>query len=99
MHRDKALYGDDAQSFRPERWFEKDAEKLAAMTRTNDLIFGDGKWQCLGKPVAMMELPKIIFEEHAFLLSGSHAICQCFYCKADLSKRSVSFVLWWVNCC
>lgn len=62
MHRDKALYGDDAQSFRPERWFEKDAEKLAAMTRTNDLIFGDGKWQCLGRPVAMMELPKIIFE-------------------------------------
>lgn len=62
MHHDKALYGDDAQSFRPERWFEKDAEKLAAMTRTNDLIFGDGKWQCLGKPVAMIELGKIIFE-------------------------------------
>lgn len=62
MHSDKTLYGDDAQSFRPERWFEKDAEKLAAMTRTNDLIFGDGKWQCLGKPVAVIELGKIIFE-------------------------------------
>lgn len=62
MHHDKALYGDDAQSFRPERWFEKDVEKLVAMTRTNDLIFGDGKWQCLGKPVAMIELGKIIFE-------------------------------------
>lgn len=62
MHHDKALYGDDSQSFRPERWFEKDPEKLAAMTRTNDLIFGDGKWQCLGKPVAMVELGKIVFE-------------------------------------
>lgn len=62
MHHDKALYGDDAQSFRPERWFEKDAEKLVAMTRTNDLIFGDGKWQCLGKPVAVIELGKIVFE-------------------------------------
>lgn len=62
MHHDKALYGDDAQSFRPERWFEKDPEKLAAMTRTNDLMFGDGKWQCLGKPVAVIELGKIIFE-------------------------------------
>ncbi|KAL1863131.1 hypothetical protein Daus18300_008124 [Diaporthe australafricana] len=49
MHHDKALYGDDSQSFRPERWFEKDAEKLGAMTKANDLIFGDGKWQCLGK--------------------------------------------------
>jgi cytochrome P450 len=62
MHHDKELYGDDAQSFRPERWFEKDPEKLAAMTRTNDLMFGYGKWQCLGKPVAMIELNKIIFE-------------------------------------
>lgn len=62
MHHDKALFGDDAQSFRPERWFEKDPEKLAAMTRTNDLMFGYGKWQCLGKPVAMIELNKIIFE-------------------------------------
>ena len=62
MHHDKALYGDDSQSFRPERWFEKDPKRLAAMTRTNDLIFGDGKWQCLGKPVAMIELGKIIFE-------------------------------------
>lgn len=62
MHHDKSLYGEDAQSFRPERWFEKDPEKLAAMTRTNDLIFGDGKWQCLGKPVAVIELGKITFE-------------------------------------
>lgn len=62
MHHDKALYGDDALSFRPERWFEKDPEKLMAMTRTNDLIFGDGKWQCLGKPVAVIELNKLVFE-------------------------------------
>ncbi|KAI3395962.1 hypothetical protein diail_601 [Diaporthe ilicicola] len=70
MHHDKALYGNDAQIFRPERWFEKDPEKLAAMTRTNDLLFGYGKWQCLGKPVAMIELNKILFEfrlGHLFL--------------------------------
>lgn len=74
MHHDKALYGDDAQSFRPERWFEKDAEKLVAMTRTNDLIFGDGKWQCLGKPVAMIELGKIIFEVRR----------DCSHCKSNV---------------
>lgn len=62
MHHDKALYGDDAHSFRPERWFEKDPDKLAAMTRANDLMFGYGKWQCLGKPVAQVELNKLIFE-------------------------------------
>lgn len=81
MHHDKALYGDDAHSFRPERWFEKDTEKLAAMTRTNDLMFGYGKWQCLGKPVAQVELNKLIFEvrqDHSYPRSRLTLIEQTF---------------------
>ena len=62
MHQSKEIYGDDAASFRPERWFEPDQSKLAAMIRTNELIFGHGKWACLGKPVAQLELNKGIFE-------------------------------------
>ncbi|KAL2266725.1 hypothetical protein VTJ83DRAFT_6077 [Remersonia thermophila] len=63
MHHDKKLYGEDAGVFRPERWLtESDPDKLAAMTRVNDLSFGHGKWQCLGKNVAMMELNKALFE-------------------------------------
>jgi cytochrome P450 len=62
MHRSKEIYGDDADCFRPERWLESDADSLTAMTRTNDLIFGHGRWQCLGKSVAMFELGKVIFE-------------------------------------
>ncbi|KAK4155663.1 cytochrome P450 [Chaetomidium leptoderma] len=62
MHRDKKVYGEDADLFRPERWFEQDREKLAVMTRVNDLTFGHGRWQCLGKNVAQMELNKTVFE-------------------------------------
>ncbi|KAK3690217.1 cytochrome P450 [Podospora appendiculata] len=62
MHHDRALYGDDADVFRPERWFEADPERLAAMTRTNDLMFGYGRWHCLGMHVAKIELNKSIFE-------------------------------------
>ncbi|KAH6677016.1 cytochrome P450 71A20 [Plectosphaerella plurivora] len=62
MHLNKAVYGQDAAAFRPERWFEPDADKLAAMVRTNELIFGHGKWSCLGKPVAQLELSKVVFE-------------------------------------
>lgn len=62
MHQSEHIYGPDAEVFRPERWFEKDAEKLAMMTRTNDLIFGHGRFGCLGKPVAQMEMSKVIFE-------------------------------------
>ncbi|KHO01514.1 Cytochrome P450 [Metarhizium album ARSEF 1941] len=62
MHHDKEIYGDDADAFRPERWFEADEAKLRAMTATNELIFGHGKFQCLGKKVAQLELGKSIFE-------------------------------------
>jgi len=62
IHHSKKIYGEDAKAFRPERWFEKDPARLANMTRINDLVFGHGKWQCLGKPIAQMELCKVIFE-------------------------------------
>lgn len=62
MHHSEAVYGADAKAFRPERWFESDPGKRAAMVRTNDLIFGHGKFQCLGKPVAQIEIGKAVFE-------------------------------------
>ncbi|GKT51749.1 cytochrome P450 monooxygenase lolP1 [Colletotrichum spaethianum] len=62
MHRDEKVYGKDAQAFRPERWFDPDVENLASMVRTNELGFGYGRFTCLGKPVAQMEISKIIFE-------------------------------------
>lgn len=62
LHRSEAIYGADAKAFRPERWLEKDADKLAHMKSVNDLVFGHGRFMCLGKPVAQMELNKILFE-------------------------------------
>lgn len=32
------------------------------MRRTTKLVFGHGKYQCLGKPVAWMEITKVLFE-------------------------------------
>lgn len=64
MHRNnRALYGSDASTFRPERWLHvDDAERLAKMTKTNDMIFGYGRWQCLGKHIALLEIHKSVFE-------------------------------------
>lgn len=36
--------------------------QLYAMLRNNDLVFGSGRFQCLGKPVALLELNKIFVE-------------------------------------
>jgi cytochrome P450 len=66
LHRRKDIFGEDAEEFRPERWLlEKDGankQKIAEMTRTTEMIFGYGKYQCLGKPIAWMELNKVLFE-------------------------------------
>ncbi|PHH61260.1 hypothetical protein CDD81_638 [Ophiocordyceps australis] len=62
MHHSTDNYGPDAAIFRPERWFEPDESRLAAMVRINELVFGHGRFSCLGKSLAKIELPKIIFE-------------------------------------
>ncbi|KAJ8114664.1 hypothetical protein OPT61_g3508 [Boeremia exigua] len=63
VHHDKAMFGEDADLFRPERWLiEDDEDKLTAMRRTTEMIFGYGKYQCLGKPIAWLEITKVIFE-------------------------------------
>ncbi|KIX08100.1 uncharacterized protein Z518_02755 [Rhinocladiella mackenziei CBS 650.93] len=70
VHRNPKLFSPDPNSFRPERWIlasephghESSAEKLKEMERNNDLVFGYGKYQCLGKPVAFMELNKVFVE-------------------------------------
>lgn len=63
VQHNKGVYGTDAETFRPERWLEvEDAERLRAMTSTLELVFKYGKWQCLGRSVALMELNKMFVE-------------------------------------
>jgi cytochrome P450 len=62
IHCSKNTFGPDADLFRPERWTEASEEKYAHMASTVDLIFHYGKYQCLGKSVALMEFNKIFVE-------------------------------------
>jgi cytochrome P450 len=56
------VYGDDADLFRPERWLIDDDARLRQMHATHQLIFGHGATKCLGMPMALMEIPKVLFE-------------------------------------
>ncbi|KAK5111800.1 hypothetical protein LTR62_004720 [Meristemomyces frigidus] len=62
MTRNKAMFGQDSHFFRPERWLEADAARRIAYRRTVESIFGTGRFQCLGRHIAMMELFKTIVE-------------------------------------
>jgi cytochrome P450 len=76
--RNRAVFGEDADVFRPERWLEADAaaaasgdrERRAEMRRVAELTFGYGRWGCAGKMIAFLELNKI-FVEVSSLLSPS----------------------------
>lgn len=60
--RNQDVFGPDADVYRPGRWLEADADQFAAMDRAVDLCFGQGRWGCLGRPIAMVELNKMVVE-------------------------------------
>ncbi|KAF2760576.1 cytochrome P450 [Pseudovirgaria hyperparasitica] len=56
------VFGTDPESFIPERWIGISPEQHHEMSQTVDLVFGYGKYQCLGRPVALLELNKVFVE-------------------------------------
>ncbi|PHH90859.1 hypothetical protein CDD83_2415 [Cordyceps sp. RAO-2017] len=65
--RSRALFGPDADVFRPDRWLEAEAaeadpDRLREMVGAVELVFGYGKFQCLGRTIAQMELNKVYVE-------------------------------------
>ena len=62
----EAVYGPDADCFRPERWLEaaqeEDGFRLSRMKSSLDLVFGAGKFSCMGKTIAYMEVRKLFVE-------------------------------------
>ncbi|KAI8944619.1 cytochrome P450 [Xylaria longipes] len=62
MLRNKEVFGDDTEVFRPERFLECSEEKRSELMRSVDLAFGHGRWQCPGKTLAWLELNKVFVE-------------------------------------
>lgn len=60
--RDRDTFSADAEAFRPERWLECSEEERMKMERSVDLVFSGGRYTCLGKEVAVLEIFKTFFE-------------------------------------
>lgn len=71
MGRNRSVYGEDADSFRPERWLRGHAPAPADETEeayhermrrfnASDLTFGGGSRVCIGRNLAQMEVYKIV---------------------------------------
>ncbi|KAI1081406.1 cytochrome P450 [Whalleya microplaca] len=62
LMRNKKIFGADPDVFRPERWLGVSSAQHDQMTSTVDLLFGQGRYICSGKPLAVMELNKVFVE-------------------------------------
>jgi cytochrome P450 len=58
----KELWGEDARMFRPERWLRGSQKEIRGKEANLELDFGYGRWQCLGKSVAQVELNEVFVE-------------------------------------
>ncbi|KAH7391598.1 cytochrome P450 [Cadophora sp. MPI-SDFR-AT-0126] len=58
VHHRKDIFGEDVEVFRPERWLQG-KEKGSKMLSTL-FAFGAGKYSCLGRNIAMLEMLKFI---------------------------------------
>ncbi|KAK0202475.1 cytochrome P450 monooxygenase pc-bph [Desarmillaria ectypa] len=56
IHRDPAVFGDDVEEFRPERWFERDSASMSKAFNP----FSFGPRACIGRNLANLELQIII---------------------------------------
>lgn len=57
VHRDRGVFGEDADVFRPERWLE---EKRAKEMDKSIITFGGGNRTCVGKNISLMEMQKLV---------------------------------------
>ncbi|KAI0698054.1 cytochrome P450 monooxygenase pc-bph [Cerioporus squamosus] len=96
IHRDKSVWGEDVEAFRPERWFEQD--KVAVQKTFNPFSFGPRS--CVGRNLANLELLVIvasIFRRYDFVLEDPDKeldtregfLRKPVECKVGMRRRSV----------
>ena len=69
-HRDRQVYGLDADVWRPERWVENNGKSERVLERHN-LALGYGSRICLGRDLGMMELLKFPLIVNFGCITGS----------------------------
>lgn len=59
IHRDRDIFGPDADTFRPERWLEVEGEERKRMESAM-FAFGGGTRTCIGKNISLLEMYKLV---------------------------------------
>ncbi|KAK1063811.1 hypothetical protein LTR74_009141 [Friedmanniomyces endolithicus] len=59
LHRRAEIFGNDVDTFRPERWLEAKPDRLKEMKATM-FQFGAGARTCIGKNISLLEIYKLV---------------------------------------
>lgn len=62
MMRAREIWGGDGGVFRPERWLEMDEQERKERETVVELAFGSGRFRCLGRRLAGVEVGKAVAE-------------------------------------
>ncbi len=87
VHHDKTIFGQDAESFNPDRWLQGPDESVAdwqarrSRMREADLTFGAGNRVCMGKSLALLEIYKVVAT--LFTLYQVSELFLCGVCKLN----------------
>ena len=84
IHRDKDIFGKDAETFRPERWFE-DPERSRLMDKYT-LAWGYGSRMCLGKNIAQVETHKLLVQVSVFFTQWRCLAVDAYWCCSVVLK-------------
>lgn len=93
IHRRPEVFGEDVDSYRPERWIDADKESRKEMEGSM-FQFGMGARTCIGKNISLLEIYKVVpsflrrFEVHVlnFILQPYRQVCSlhCSFATAKL---------------
>ncbi|KAJ5539468.1 cytochrome protein [Penicillium frequentans] len=96
VHYNNDVYGPDAASFQPERWLQDPS--IVTELEKGMLTFGLGSHSCLGKPLAMMQMSKVLshlvrsfdFElvdkEQAWSTASMWLVKQQYHCSVKIRE-------------
>jgi cytochrome P450 len=59
-HHNQAVYGPDADSWRPERWLEIEEQGRGGEIEKYSMAFGMGSRTCIGKNISLLEMSKLV---------------------------------------
>jgi cytochrome P450 len=76
VHYKASVFGEGVDEFRPERWLRGEGEEVGAYEarlkgmREADMSFGGGNRICLGRPLALVEVYKVVAS-----VFGKYEVC------------------------